>query len=143
MSSPPRDSKAGPTTEVAATFEYLGKPPTPARATILARGPRERTLRALRALGACWGLAIVAVFIPVLHFVLVPSLLLAGPLIASSLNQERVTVIEARGACPACAHEQTVALGRGARPRIDFRCEKCGRPLALALPPEVLERAPS
>lgn len=132
----PRHDRA---VEVAASFEYLGRPSTPASARVLARAPRERALRAVRALGTCWGLAVVAVFIPVLHFLLVPSLLLAGPLVAMTLHGERATVVEARGACPACAHEQTVALGRAAKPRIEFRCEQCGRALALVLASAALE----
>ena len=125
--------------EVHGSFEYLGRPSAPAVARVLARSPRERTLRALRGLAACWGLAVAAVFIPLLHFVLVPALLVAGPLLAMTLHRERATVMDARGRCPACDCEQTVALSRPAKPKIEFRCEACGRALALALDPASLK----
>src|SRR6476661_6597993 len=39
---------------------------------------KERTRRALKVLGIFWGLAIACVFVPILHFILVPLFTLVG-----------------------------------------------------------------
>lgn len=75
----------------------------------------ERTSRAVRALATCWGLAVLAVFLPVLHFVLVPSLLVAGPVVALSRLRERCTVRGASGTCPACGAAQSFAVSGALR----------------------------
>jgi predicted RNA-binding Zn-ribbon protein involved in translation (DUF1610 family) len=100
----------------------------------------DRLRRAARAWAGCWGAAIVAVFLPVLHFVLVPSLLVGGPLYAMVMMRERVTVLGADGACPACGAEQHPRMKTGASDRMEFRCESCRRALGLKLPPELLAK---
>ena len=52
----------------------------PARGTVTIRefNREQRMRRALAALGQWWGVALACVFIPVAHFVLVPSFLLYG-----------------------------------------------------------------
>jgi hypothetical protein len=98
----------------------------------------DRLRRAARAWAGCWGAAIVAVFLPVLHFVLVPALLVSGPLYAMVMMRERVTVLGADGNCPACGAAQHPKLKAGASDRMEFRCESCRRALALRLPDELL-----
>ena len=77
----------------------------------------------------------IAVFLPVLHFVLVPLLLLGGPVLAFHKLHEAMTLLAASGACPACAAPQAQLLDSAARERLVLRCEACGR--ALELWPEV------
>ncbi len=88
----------------------------------------------------CWGAAVAAVFLPVLHFVLVPSLLLAGPLVALARWRERVTILAADGACPACGAMQHPRPRSAAAEHMGFRCESCRRALELRLPPELLAK---
>src|SRR5205085_12705258 len=52
--------------------------PTSGTVTIREFNRDERVRRALAGLGKWWGVAIVSVFIPVAHFVLVPSFLAYG-----------------------------------------------------------------
>ncbi len=119
----------------AAALEYPGRPDVAASVRVRHRGRRERTLRAARTLAACWGLAIIAVFLPVLHFVLVPALLMLGPALAWSRFHEARTLVRADGACPACALPLHLELGQPWRERTILRCDGCGRRLTLLLPP--------
>jgi len=122
---------------VAAEFAYHDKV-VPATANVQQHGRPDRLRRAARAWAGCWGAAIVAVFLPVLHFILVPSLLVGGPLYAMVMMREKVTVLGADGNCPACGVAQHPRLKSGASATMGFRCESCRRALELRLPPELL-----
>jgi hypothetical protein len=125
---------------IAAEFVYFEKA-APAVVIVRQHSRPDRLRRAARAWAGCWGAAIVAVFLPVLHFVLVPSLIVAGPLYAMVMMRERVTVLGADGDCPACGAPQHPKLKAGAGDRMEFRCESCRRALSLRLPPELLKNA--
>ena len=110
---------------------YFQQPPTPARVTVRFHGPLARQRRAWQALGTCWGLMIVAVFIPLAHFVLVPGLLIAGPVMFAVRSKLERTLVSTRGACPACGVEQTFTEhGRLLTPQ-PLRCGSCRRELKL------------
>jgi len=132
--------QAGPPsngTPVAGAFVYFEQS-APATVRVNRHDRRDRMSRAAKAWAGCWGAAIVAVFLPVLHFVLVPALILGGPLYAMVMMRERVTVLGAEGPCPACGAPQAPKLKAGASDTMEFRCEACRRALKLQLPPELL-----
>jgi hypothetical protein len=118
-----------------AALEYPDRADAAARVRVRHHDRRARTLRAARTLAACWGLAVVAVFLPVLHFVLVPALLLLGPAMAWSRLHETRTLLGVEGACPACALALHLKLAQPWRERTILRCDGCGRRLTLVLPP--------
>ncbi len=120
--------------EVAATIAYHGHPDAAATLRVRTWSKPERTGRAVRALLTCWGLAVLAVFLPVLHFVLVPSLLVAGPIAALARLREGASVLEANGACPACGVTQRFAVSGALREETRLRCESCGRAVSLRAP---------
>jgi hypothetical protein len=126
---------------VPAHIEYTSKPTTDAQVVLVRRSRGERMRRATLGWAACWGLGIAAVFVPVLHFVLVPALLLAGPLVASFRWREQATVLSVRGTCPGCEHPVTVAMKQPARASMAWRCPDCGRPLTLRVDPVLFESA--
>jgi predicted RNA-binding Zn-ribbon protein involved in translation (DUF1610 family) len=128
-----------PATQVPAEFAYYDQVRS-AMVSVIEHARVDRMRRAARAWAGCWGAAVVAVFLPVLHFVLVPSLLVGGPLYAMVMMRERVTVLGADGACPACGAEQHPRMKTGASDRMEFRCESCRRALALKLPAELLAK---
>jgi hypothetical protein len=72
----------------------------------------ERGKRAVKALALCWIAAIAAIAIPVLHFILVPLLILAGPLAAYVVYRQEAVIPRATLICPKCAAE--VPLSRTA-----------------------------
>jgi len=126
---------------VPARIEYTGKPASDAQADLIRRSRSERMRRATLAWATCWGLAVAAVFIPLLHFILVPALLLAGPLVGRSRWREKATVLGARGVCPGCGKPQSIDLKQPAGEAMPWRCPECGRPLTLRLDPVVFESA--
>src|SRR4051794_13695731 len=64
---------------------------------------KERTMRALKMGGMCWGGAVVAVFMPLIHFVLVPALLIAGPIMFFIVAGRESVVLGGLGVCPGCS----------------------------------------
>src|SRR5262245_50294667 len=134
--SPPPDPAAE---QVAAEFVYHDKA-GPALVAVKRHGRTDRIRRAALAWAGCWLAAILAVPLMVIHWVLVPSLLVGGPLYAMVMMRERVTILGADGACPACGAEQHPRLKTGASDHLGFRCESCRRALALRLPRELLAK---
>ena len=122
----------------AATLSYLGQPDQPAQLSVIVRDAGQRTRRAVLTWLAAWGLGIAAVFLPVLHFVLVPLLILGGPILALHRLGERVSVLAVTGTCPGCGVPQHQPLNRGAQPRLEFRCDACGRAIGVQVPAELL-----
>jgi hypothetical protein len=126
-----------PPTEHATRLTYIGRPDTAAVLRLRHLSRRERTGRALRALLGCWGLAVAFVLVPVLHFVLVPGMLVLGPLLARQRMREHAIALDVHGACPACGAEQLTPLDAPARERMRLRCRTCRRELHLVLEDEL------
>jgi len=135
-SSPDRNEAPPGTREHEGALTYDGCEPSPAQVVARHRDAAARTARAVRTWAIGWGLAVVAVFLPVLHFVLVPLLLVGGPAFALRRLRESATLVCAAGACPACHAAQRFALGDAWRERTSLRCEACGRAIVLVLPPQ-------
>jgi len=135
MPVPPTDPAEAGVTEQAGTFTYHDRTPTLATARVRVRDRRARVVRAVKTLAAGWGLAVAAVFLPVLHFVLVPALLIGGPVFALMRLGEARSLLTAAGACPACGAGQSFTLREAWRERTPLRCEACGRAIELRLPP--------
>ena len=108
--------------------------PTSGTVTIREFNRDERVRRALAGLGKWWGVAIVSVFIPVAHFVLVPSFLAYG---GWQFFQRLGTVelaTDAHGTCPDCGTEQALDLAARWRAPQPVTCRQCHRGLQLVLP---------
>jgi hypothetical protein len=127
-------AKHGEARELEGQFTYPDSPPSRAQVASVHRAHHARVIRAGQTLAAVWGLAIAAVFLPLLHWILVPALLVLGPTLAWSRLHEADTLIRADGPCPACGAAQHFKLGQKWRERTVLRCEACGRRIELALP---------
>ncbi|MCC6302108.1 MAG: hypothetical protein IT489_04830 [Gammaproteobacteria bacterium] len=92
---------------------------------------KERWARALKMLGLMWLLAVVTVFIPIAHFVLVPGFLIAGPVTAVMRFQVSESVESASGECPTCGEAMTVALDPAARLPLWTYCTPANDPIRL------------
>ena len=92
--------------------------------------PRVRLLRALKFLGICWGAMVVAVFVPILHFILVPALFIAGPIVAAVIYQQPSVVLGGFGACPYCGQEMQIVRSRDRWP-LDDLCDHCRRKVTI------------
>ncbi|PYO69164.1 MAG: hypothetical protein DMD69_03815 [Gemmatimonadetes bacterium] len=108
--------------------------PTHGSVTIQAFDREQRWRRALAGLDKWWGIALLSVFIPVAHFLLVPSFFVYG------LGQffQRLGTAEVaaapRGTCPDCGAEQVLELAPRWRAPQPVTCRHCGRGLRLTLP---------
>lgn len=119
--------------EVAGHLAYHDKPPSPATATIVVFDRPRRLLRAFGGGLTCWGLAILSVFVPLGHFILVPGFLLAGPVVFLIRVAEDVGLREVRGTCPACGTTQRFKDGGRLQQHHPLRCASCGRTITLTL----------
>ena len=117
--------------EMRATLSAFGAPPQPALATVVHRNPGERTLRALVGAGIFWGLALLGLFVPVAHLVLVPALLAAGLIAGVRRAREEWTLVTVRGSCPRCGRTQEFAVGGRLTTERSFDCPACHNYLNL------------
>jgi hypothetical protein len=109
----------------------FGAPPTTAVVNIAVLSGADRLKRAGVTLGAAFAVALIALPIPIVHFMLVPGSLLTGLILAGN----RLTVSEifrhAEGPCPFCGTEQAFpVMGRFRLPK-RAHCMHCGRNLSL------------
>jgi len=95
----------------------------------------------LRRLGLLWGLGLAAVFIPVVHLVLVPGLLLAGPVGAVLVYRRQSRFEPFSSTCPVCGQTHTFDVSDEAILPQRLRCPVRDRPLVLKdAPPEPASR---
>lgn len=116
------------------SFVLTGFSGAPTRGTITIRmfERPERLRRALLALAKWWGIALLSVFIPVAHFLLVPSFFLYGIWQWVQQLGTAELALPARGTCPDCGAEQALDLRARWRVPQDVTCRKCGRGLTLS-----------
>lgn len=84
----------------------------------------ERTRRALKFWVIAWIAAVFCVMLPIVHFVLVPSLLLAGPTGAYIISQQTSVVLGGEATCPQCGVPLPLVRSPDRWPLTDL-CSKC------------------
>lgn len=83
-----------------------------------------------------WGAALGSIFVPIAHFVLVPSFFLTGLYLFVTRLRTEMVVSEARGSCPDCGAEQDFGMpGLRSIPH-QVECEVCRRVLTVSDPDE-------
>lgn len=102
----------------------------PATVTVEEWNKQERLRRGLKFFGICWGAAVVAVFIPILHFILVPLLVLAGPIIGYYFYQQERMSLGGQGMCPNCGALLKIEKGPAKWPSEEM-CTACHTMLAV------------
>jgi hypothetical protein len=133
MESSGHVNAAGTRTQAFSLSGYHGRP-TPGTVTIHEFNREQRWRRALQGLGKWWGVALLSVFIPIAHFLFVPSFLLYGiwQFVQRIGTSELAT--NARGTCPDCNREQALELAvRWRAPQL-VTCRYCQRGLQLSIP---------
>lgn len=111
----------------------FGDTPCDATATIVTQAPGRRVARALTALGTFWGLALGGLFIPVAHFILVPTFVTAGVVMAVLRAREDRRLLRVRGRCPRCGLEQEFAAGGRLTSEVRLDCPHCHSSLGCKL----------
>jgi hypothetical protein len=97
---------------------------------------KERTQRALTIWCGCWVAATFCVVLPLLHFFLVPSLLLAGPIAAFFVFQQTDVVLGGEGTCPRCGKPFKIARTKIKWP-VDDVCSECHNSVKIYLLGEI------
>lgn len=113
------------------TLSGYGGHPTQGSVTVQEFSRDERMRRALGGL-KWWGIALLAVFIPVAHLILVPSFLLYGGWQFAQRLGTTSLATGARGSCPDCHAEQALELAAQWRVPQQVTCRNCHRGLRLS-----------
>ena len=115
-----------------ARLKGFGAEPTPAEIVVERLSPRRRFGRAAAVAGLGLAAALVALPIPLVHFVLVPGSLLLGGILGAMRLSQRQIFRSAEGHCPFCGTRQKLGLaGRTFRLPRRLHCSSCGRELDL------------
>jgi hypothetical protein len=78
-----------------------------------------------------WAAALVSVFIPVAHFLLVPGFFLAGLYLLFHNLRVQTSVTAATGVCPDCGREQEFEISGNWNPPHRLTCSGCQRSLLI------------
>jgi hypothetical protein len=131
-----KDPRASPgdsdLTRVPVTLEVFGANPVPATAVVRQLSIASRLGRAGVGLGIAWLLAFPAIFLPVLHFVLVPGFVIGGVVLAAVRLREDRTLARVEGTCPRCRAGLDVTPGGRFRLPRSVQCPQCKNTLTLA-----------
>ena len=119
--------------QVAVSLTAFGFAPRPGTAVVIEQSTGERVGRAFAGLGMFWALALGGLFIPVAHFILVPTFLAAGIIMAVKRSREDRRLAEVRGPCPRCGAQQTFKAGGRFESGRSLDCPACHGTFALAV----------
>ena len=133
--------------QILITLTHEQLPPTNGDVTVCHYNKRQRLIRMLKWWGLVWLSAIVSVAIPVAHFVLVPLLLIAGPIAAVHQWRQISRITNGKGICPNCQSVTEITKGPNQWP-IEDVCRHCRRFLKIekapcALPSRSTKSLPS
>ena len=117
--------------DIPATLSAFGAPPADATATVQNQSPAERLRRTAAGVGLCAGLALVSLFIPVAHFILVPTFVGAGIAVAVVRAREDTRLLRVHGTCPRCGTTQEFECGGRLAATHNLDCPACHTNLTL------------
>lgn len=119
------------TRQIMLRLSFPGEQPTTAAGAVHEWTRLERAQRAVIGLALTWLAAGLFLPFPILHLVMPPGLLLAGPLVALFRGTETRRLVEMRGACPRCKHDRVFQLGLRFNGKRQFTCDGCGNLITL------------
>ncbi|MBK7857526.1 MAG: hypothetical protein IPJ65_02650 [Archangiaceae bacterium] len=91
----------------------------------------ERVRRGALGMALCWVGAGISIFMPILHFVLVPGLIVAGPIFGALQLSEKMRLRKIKGSCPRCKVEREYQLSLRFNGPRSFTCDGCGNLIEL------------
>ena len=121
----------------------FGVKPSVAHIELNTLTPADRFKRAATIFGLGLVLALIALPIPLVHFILVPGALLVGAVLAIIRLGQAEVFRTATGRCPFCGKDQRFSvMGRFRLPK-KLYCSSCQRQLLLEEPTTVPPRSPT
>lgn len=111
----------------------LEKPPAAGTVEIVTWSPKARSKRAMKFLGIAWGLGLFCVLIPLVHFVAVPALFIAGIVGFARMSGQESLVLGGEGTCPECGKTFRIAKATNRFP-MDELCEHCRASVSISRP---------
>lgn len=107
--------------------------PTNATITRIDFDKSERIKNALKTFGFLITMAFISIFVPILHFVLVPAFFLGSFIFAMDKFGEKTRNKGGQGECPKCHQYFKVQPSKWV-PRITNNCDHCHEDLEMLLP---------
>lgn len=105
-------------------------PPSAGVVSIVTWSAQERSRRAFKLLGICWGIGLFGVIIPLVHFVLVPGMLIAGIVGFLHQSKQATLILGGKGSCPECQKEFRIAKAADKFPMAEV-CENCNSSVSI------------
>jgi hypothetical protein len=124
-----------------AALHFFGFPDTNAEIRVERHAQPDRVKRGLKALFACWGIAVLTVLIPIAHFVLVPAFLALGILLFTKRLREQASIVGLTGTCPRCQATGPFEASGRLRAHAKAQCGTCRNELDLAVDPSCVKPA--
>jgi hypothetical protein len=90
----------------------------------------QMRLRGLRVLTIFWAIAAVTIFIPILHFILVPGFLIGGIVASAAARRQKSIVAGGKGSCPKCGVGFLLVKSADRWPLGEV-CPKCGAQIRI------------
>ena len=91
---------------------------------------RERISRAFKFGGACWIGALLSIALPIVHFLLVPGLIVAGPVVYYFVIRRKSVIVGGEGLCPHCGAVHPISRAPHHFPLPEI-CANCRSSLSL------------
>lgn len=120
--------------EIPISLTAFGFEPRAATALVAEQSTAERVGRAFAGLGMFWAMALGGLFIPVAHFILVPTFLTGGIILAVKRSREERRLLAVRGACPRCGADQAFKAGGRFADGKSLACPACHGTFSVATP---------
>jgi len=111
-------------------IKYSDSSPTSGEVEVQLHNKNQRLISCIKFWGICWLLAVVSIFLPILHFFLVPTFILAGPLVGLYKYGQKGTVLGGVGKCPACQADLKIEKGNLKWP-LEELCTSCRRAVKI------------
>jgi len=112
--------------------ETISGSPTSGEIVTTKLSKNQRMNTALKKLGIFWGIAIFSVFLPVLHFFLVPLFLILGVVFGMKSYNVDSFLESGNGSCPHCKEGINFKSNDLVWP-ILVKCHKCSRDLNISM----------
>lgn len=101
-------------------------------ATVRQYSSAERFLRVFKVIGIAWGVAVLFIFVPILHFFLVPLFLIGGLILGIMNGVEKGRVVSSHVNCANCEKEVSLKDQSDSWPK-ELRCGSCSVTLTLEI----------